>query len=214
MANSTFVKRIFDLCVAAAALVILSPLLIAIALIIRKDGGPALYRGRRAGLNGVPFEMRKFRSMVMNADKLGPPSTADDDARITRIGHVLRRYKLDELPQLINVLLGEMSLVGPRPEILDEVALYTEEERQLLSVRPGITDYSSIMYRNEGEILRGSTDPHEAYLRLIRPGKVALGLRYVRTRSFGNDLRIIGLTLLAIVDQDRAVRKIPAPEVP
>ena len=200
-------KRAFDVCVAAAALVVLSPVLVVIAAAIKlRSTGPVLYFGSRVGRNGVPFRMCKFRTMVVNADKIGGPSTSDDDARMTPIGSLMRRYKLDELPQLWNVLVGEMSLVGPRPEVRQEVDKYTPEERQLLTVRPGITDYASIRFHNEGEILRGSADPHEAYLRLIRPEKVRLGLEYVRTASFGGDLKIIALTVSRIlgVDADRS----------
>jgi lipopolysaccharide/colanic/teichoic acid biosynthesis glycosyltransferase len=143
--------------------------------------------------------MVKFRTMVANADRLGGSSTSDDDPRITGIGKKLRRLKLDELPQLINVLKGEMSLVGPRPEVPQEVARYTEEERELLSVRPGITDWASVRFRGEGAILKGSANPHETYLRLIRPEKMRLGLEYVRDRSLETDMRILAATLKALV---------------
>lgn len=163
------------------------------------DGGPVLYRGVRIGRRGRPFHLLKFRTMVVNADKIGGPSTADDDPRITPIGTVLRRYKLDELPQLINVLKGEMSVVGPRPEVPAEVVQYDERQKQLLTVRPGITDLASIRFHNEGEILRGHADPHEAYKRLIQPEKIRLGLEYVRTQSLLTDLKIITLTLKTLV---------------
>jgi lipopolysaccharide/colanic/teichoic acid biosynthesis glycosyltransferase len=143
--------------------------------------------------------MVKFRTMVVNADRMGGPSTADDDPRITGIGKTLRRLKLDELPQLFNVLKGEMSLVGPRPEVPQEVARYTEEERELLSVRPGITDWASVRFRDEGAILKGSADPHETYLRVIRAEKMRLGLAYVRDRSLETDMRILAATLKALV---------------
>src|SRR4051794_14919586 len=134
-----------------------SPLLVLLAVLIkREDGGPALYSGKRVGKDGKLFKMHKFRTMVPNADTIGGPNTPDDDPRLTRIGKMLRGCKLDELPQLLNVLVGEMSLVGPRPQVLEDVELYTPEERALLSVRPGITDWASIEFRNEGEILRGS----------------------------------------------------------
>ena len=138
--------------------------------------------------------------MVLDAHKLGGPSSSADDPRITRMGAFLRRYKLDELPQLLNVLKGEMSLVGPRPEVVEEVLLYTAEEKGLLEVRPGITDWASILFRNEGEILRGSSDPHAAYREKIRPEKIRLGLEYVRRRSFMTDFKIILKTLKAIVE--------------
>ena len=139
--------------------------------------------------------MLKFRTMVVDAEKIGASSTAEDDPRITRVGAVLRRYKLDELPQLINVFRGDMSFVGPRPQVQWAVDLYTEEERDLLSVRPGITDYASLRFSNEGEILKGSADPDEAYFELIAPEKIRLGLEYVRTRSFWVDLKLIFLTI-------------------
>jgi lipopolysaccharide/colanic/teichoic acid biosynthesis glycosyltransferase len=162
---------------------------------IRREGdGPILYRGRRAGRDGVPFEMLKFRTMVVDAERVGGSSTADDDARITATGRTLRRYKLDELPQLFNVLRGDMSLVGPRPQVLDEVAGYNDEERHLLDVRPGITDWASLRFNNEGEILRGHDDPDQAYAELIRPEKVRLGLEYVRRATLLDDLRILWRT--------------------
>jgi lipopolysaccharide/colanic/teichoic acid biosynthesis glycosyltransferase len=138
--------------------------------------------------------------MVVNADKIGGPSSSADDPRITPIGAVLRKHKMDEFPQLINVLKGEMSFVGPRPEVMREVLLYTEEEKHLLDVRPGITDWASIRFRNEGEILRGSQDPHQAYSEKIRPEKVRLGLEYVRNHSFLIDCKIILGTLRAILE--------------
>lgn len=188
-------KRLFDVLVSGLVLLILWPVLLVLAVLVkREDGGPVLYRATRVGKDGRPFRMNKFRTMVVNADRIGGPNTADDDPRLTRIGKTLRRYKLDELPQFWNVLTGEMSLVGPRPEVPEYVARYTEEERALLRVRPGITDWASIRFRNEGEILRGSDDPEEAYFRLIRPEKVRLGLEYVRHHNLLTDLRILLLT--------------------
>jgi lipopolysaccharide/colanic/teichoic acid biosynthesis glycosyltransferase len=193
-------KRAFDASLAAVGLLILSPLLSIIALAFLFDSpGPVFYRGLRAGRYGKPFRIFKFRTMVVNADKIGGPSSSADDPRITRVGDFLRRYKLDELPQLLNVLKGEMSLVGPRPEVVQEVLSYTEEEKRLLEVRPGITDWASIEFRNEGEILRGSADPHAAYREKIRPEKIRLGLEYVDRRSFLTDCKIIVSTLKAIL---------------
>lgn len=192
-------KRVFDVSCAAAGFVLLSPVLLAIAIAVRLDSfGPVLYRGSRAGRGGGPFSMLKFRTMVVGAEKLGGPSTANDDPRITRVGKFLRKYKLDEFPQLINVLRGEMSLVGPRPEVLSEVKRYSPEERELLTVRPGITDWASLRFRDEGQILEGSSDPHQAYRQKIRPEKIKLGLQYVRQRSFLTDLRILMETIRAI----------------
>ncbi len=195
------VKRIFDDVVSLGGLVVLFPLLVAIAVLIKVDSrGPIFYRGARVGRFGNTFRIFKFRTMVADAENLGGPSTAEDDPRITGIGKFLRRYKLDELPQLINVLKGEMSLVGPRPEVMDEVLLYSEEEKHLLDVRPGITDWASIRFRNEGEILRGSFDPHQAYREKIRPEKIRLGLEYVRNQSLWTDCRILTHTFLAVAD--------------
>jgi lipopolysaccharide/colanic/teichoic acid biosynthesis glycosyltransferase len=137
--------------------------------------------------------------MVLNAEKLGGPSTADDDPRITRVGKFIRKFKLDELPQLINVLKGEMSVVGPRPEVQMYVDMFTEEEKTILSVRPGITDWASIWNPDEGAILAGSTDPEKTYMEKIRPDKIRLQLKYVRERSFWNDLKIITQTIITIV---------------
>ncbi len=194
-------KRLFDAVISVVGLIVLTPLLVAVALAIKAESaGPVFYRGLRAGRDGKPFRIFKFRTMVMNADKIGGPSSSADDPRITRVGGFLRRYKVDELPQLLNVLRGEMSLVGPRPEVLQEVQLYTEEEKRLLEVRPGITDWASIRFRNEGEILRGSVDPHAAYREKIRPEKIRLGLEYVERRSFLTDCKIIASTLKAILE--------------
>lgn len=196
---SEIIKRCFDLLSSATGLMVLAPVLAALALAVRLGSrGPVFYRGLRAGRGGEPFRLLKFRTMVMNADQIGGPSSSADDPRITRLGGFLRRYKLDELPQLLNVLRGEMSLVGPRPEVVPEVLLYTEDEKRLLEVRPGITDWASIRFRNEGEILRGSADPHAAYRIKIRPEKIRLGLEYVERRSFWTDCKIIVSTLKAI----------------
>lgn len=200
-------KRAFDFIIAAFALLLLSPAFAAIAIAIGLDSqGPVVYRARRAGLQGRPFTMLKFRTMLPNAEKLGGPSTPSDDPRITRIGKRLRKYKFDELPQLFNVLRGQMSLVGPRPEVLSEVATYSAEERQLLSVLPGMTDWASLRFSNEGEILKGSANPHGAYLQKIRPEKIRLGLRYVREHSFLMDLKIIASTLKTIIPEAITLR--------
>jgi lipopolysaccharide/colanic/teichoic acid biosynthesis glycosyltransferase len=192
-------KRAMDLVVGSAALVVFSPAIAFTALRIkREDGGPVFYRAPRVGKDGKPFRMFKFRTMVVNADRIGGPSTAADDPRLTRVGHSIRKYKLDEIPQLINVVLGEMSLVGPRPEIQHYVDMYSPEERQLLSVRPGITDWASIRYRNEGEILLGASDPEAAYMEKIRPGKIRLGLEYVQRQSLLTDIKILAQTARAI----------------
>jgi lipopolysaccharide/colanic/teichoic acid biosynthesis glycosyltransferase len=193
-------KRAFDLLSSILGLLALSPILIATALAIRIDSpGPVFYRGTRVGLAGRLFYMLKFRTMVVNADKIGGSSTPDDDQRITRVGRFLRRYKLDELPQLINVVRGEMSLVGPRPQVKWAVDLYTPEERRVLTVKPGITDYASLRFPNEGEILKGSTDPDRDYMEKIHPEKMRLSLEYIELRSMRVDIGIIFQTLLAII---------------
>lgn len=192
-------KRTFDAALAAVGLILASPVLAAIAIAIKAGSkGPLLYKGRRVGLDGVPFEMLKFRTMVVDADKIGGSSTPEDDPRVTPIGKRLRRYKLDELPQLLNVLKGDMSFVGPRPQVQWAVDLYTPEEREILRVRPGITDEASLRFSNEAEILKGSTDPDKDYIEKIHPEKMRLSLEYVRHRSFSGDLSIIARTAGAI----------------
>ncbi|MFZ3115917.1 MAG: sugar transferase [Syntrophales bacterium] len=193
-------KRFFDVMATIAGLMFLSPLLLLIAWRIRfEDGAPVFYRGVRVGLYGKLFRIFKFRTMVVGAERLGAASTSEDDSRITRIGQFLRKYKLDELPQLINVLIGDMSLVGPRPEVKKFTDMYTKAEIAILSVRPGITDWASIWNSDEGAILAGSTDPDRDYIEKIRPEKIRLQLKYVREQSFWTDLEIIFLTLKTII---------------
>lgn len=193
-------KRLFDIVAAAIGLLLLSSFMSWIAWRIwREDGGPAFYRGVRVGLHGKPFRIFKFRTMVVDAERLGASSTSDDDQRITSVGKFLRKHKLDEMPQLINVLVGDMSLVGPRPEVKKFTDLYTEEERVILSVRPGITDWASIWNRDEGAVLAGSKDPDRDYLEKIRPEKIHLQLKYVREQSFWTDVKIILLTIKTLV---------------
>ncbi len=202
-----FLKRSFDMALSAMGLAVLSPVMLLIAALIKlEDAGPVLYRGERVGKNKRPFRMLKFRTMVVNAEKLGASSTSDDDSRITKTGRFLRRCKLDELPQLINVFKGEMSLVGPRPQVKWAVELYSENEKRLLSVRPGITDYASIRFRNEGEILKGSTDPDRDYLEKIAPEKIRLGLLYVDSASIITDMKIILLTLGTLLGLEKEER--------
>ncbi|MCX5887948.1 MAG: sugar transferase [Deltaproteobacteria bacterium] len=200
-------KRVFDIICSGMGLVILSPVLFVIAWRIhREDGGPVFYRGERVGLHGKLFRIFKFRTMVVNAEKLGGPSTPDDDPRITRIGRKLRKHKLDELPQLFNVFLGDMSLVGPRPEVKHYTDMFTTEEKAILSVRPGITDWASIWNPDEGSILAGAADPEAAYLELIRPTKIRLQLKYVREQSLATDLRILWETMMVLANP-RAQKK-------
>jgi lipopolysaccharide/colanic/teichoic acid biosynthesis glycosyltransferase len=199
-------KRIFDLVLASAGLAFVSPLLILLAIWIKMDStGPVFYRGIRAGRFGKPFRIFKLRTMTTDPKERGGAWTASDDPRITHPGATLRRYKLDELPQLINVIKGDMSLVGPRPEVLDEVQRYTAEEKQLLLVRPGITDWASVKFCQEGEILRDSQDPVSHYYHYIRPEKVRLGLEYVRNNSLLIDVRIISHTLTRLIREGHRV---------
>ena len=192
-------KRLFDMIFSLIGLIISSPLFLLIAILIKlEDSGPIFYRGARVGRFSKPFNMFKFRTMVINAEKIGGPSTANDDPRITKVGRFLRKYKLDELPQLINVLKGEMSFVGPRLEVSLEVDTYTEEEKGILTVRPGITDWASIKFHNEGEILRGSKDSHQTYREKIRPEKLKLGLDYAKNHSLLVDFRILMQTFLML----------------
>ena len=160
-------------------------------MIRKEDGGPLFYRGVRVGRHGQRFRVFKFRTMVVDAENIGGPSTAADDPRITRVGKFIRKYKLDELPQLINVLKGEMSFVGPRPEVQHYVDMFNEEERAILSVRPGITDFATLWNPDEGLILVGSPGPEKTYREKIRPTKLRLQLKYVRERSFGLNLKLI-----------------------
>ncbi len=203
-------KRFFDIVAATLGLVLLSPFLLWIAWLVRReDGGPVFYRGVRVGLHGNPFRIFKFRTMVVDAEKTGVSSTADDDTRITCVGKFLRRYKLDELPQLLNVLKGDMSIVGQRPEVKRYTDLFTEEEKIILSIRPGITDWASIWNADEGAILAGAEDPELTYMELIRPTKLKLQMKYVRERSLWMDLKIIFLTIMAIIQpESQAVRKV------
>jgi len=199
-------KRLFDLIGAAALLLVLSPLLaVAAALIWLQDFHSPFYVGRRVARGGGSFGMVKFRSMRVDADRTGVMSTAGDDPRITRVGAIVRRFKLDELPQLWNILVGDMSFVGPRPNVPSEVALYSDAERALLTVRPGVTDYASIVFADEGDILRGSQDPDRDYNLLIRPWKSRLGLHYIATRSLRTDVGLMLLTALTVASRERAL---------
>jgi len=202
-------KRGFDFVAALLGLLVLSPLLALFALLIKiSSPGPVFYRGVRVGRFGITFRIFKFRSMVQNAETLGGSSTPEDDPRVTGIGRFLRRYKLDELPQLLNVLSGDMSFVGPRPQVPWAVELYTQEERdQIFKIRPGITDYASIRFRNESEILRGSPDPDKDYMEKIHPEKMRLSLEYVRRQSLWLDLEIVAKTLVAVAFGPRPDRK-------
>ncbi|MBI5485932.1 MAG: sugar transferase [Deltaproteobacteria bacterium] len=205
------VKRLADVHLSLVALVGAAPVMVLAAAAIKLTSkGPVLYRGVRAGKAGQPFEMLKFRTMVAAADRLGGPSTSDSDPRVTAVGAVLRRFKLDELPQLINVLRGEMSVVGPRPEVLRYVSRYTESERAILGVRPGITDWASIWNSAEGEVLSRFPDPDRAYEEVIRPTKLALQLKYVREMSALADLKIVVGTARKLLDRGWLPRELRA----
>jgi len=205
-------KRTLDLLVAGAGLALLSPLLIVLAIAIYlQDYHSPFYIASRVGRGEKPFRMVKFRSMVVKADASGVDSTAGDDPRITSLGRFIRRFKLDEVPQLWNVLRGEMSLVGPRPNVQRETVLYTADEKRLLSVRPGITDLASIVFADEGEILEGSDDPDLRYNQIIRPWKSRLGLLYVdATPSVARDISVIGLTIRGAIDRSAALAAVHA----
>lgn len=191
-------KRLFDVGVATSGLLLLSPLLLVIAVLVKLSSpGPALYRAVRTGRNGASFQLLKFRTMVLGADRLGPGITSASDQRITPIGRILRRTKIDELPQLFNVLRGDMSLVGPRPEDPRYVALYTPEQRQVLSVRPGITSLASVAYRNESALLSGP-DWENVYVEQVMPAKLALDLDYARNPTLRKDISILLQTVRAL----------------
>ena len=199
-------KRAFDFTAALVGLVIASPLLLLVMLAIwLQDFASPFYIAPRMARGGGTFKMVKFRSMVVNADKSGVISTAGNDRRITAVGKLVRKYKIDELVQLWNVLIGDMSLVGPRPQVKADADLYTEEEQKLLSIRPGITDPASIVFADEGEILEGSLDPNLRYNQVIRPWKSRLSLLYVEHRNLLVDLQLIFLTALSIVSRRRAL---------
>ena len=193
-------KRVFDLIVSSLGLLILSPLLLVLAIWVKCDSpGPIFYRQLRVGRGNQDFWLFKFRSMQVEADKKGLITIGGHDPRVTRSGYYIRKYKLDELPQLINVFRGDMSLVGPRPEVRKYVNLYTSEQLKVLQVRPGITDPASIRYRNENELLAQVPDPEKYYREVIMPDKLKINLKYIANISFKNDLQIILHTFFAIL---------------
>ena len=195
-------KRLFDVVFSIIGLIIFSPLMLVFAFMIKiGDRGSIFYSGIRIGRYGKSFRIFKFRTMVANAEKMGGPSTANDDPRITKIGKFLRKYKLDELPQLINVLKGEMSFVGPRPEVQYYVDMFTEKEKDIFTVQPGITDWASLWNSDEGALLAGSADPEKTYMEKIRPEKLRLQLKYIEERSFWVDIKIIFKTITRVIKQ-------------
>ena len=192
-------KRIFDIVVSFVGLVILSPLFLILAIAIARDSkGPVFFKQTRVGRNEVPFKIYKFRTMVEDAEARGMQLTVGDDSRITKVGTFLRKTKIDELPQLINVFKGEMSFVGPRPEVPKYVGLYTEDQRQVLMVRPGITDLASIEYRNESELLATADNPEKVYIEEVMPRKIELNKEYIRNMSLVSDMRIILKTIAVL----------------
>jgi len=200
------IKRLVDILASFFGLLVTSPILLPVMFLVwKEDKKSPFYIAPRSGRNGTTFKMVKLRSMVVDADKSGVDSTSGNDMRITPIGHKIRRYKLDELIQLWNVLTGDMSLVGPRPNVKSETDLYTDVEKELLLVRPGITDFSSIVFSDEGEILEGKDNPDLAYNQLIRPWKSRLGLAYIKNQSFLLDLQLIFYTIVAIISKPKAL---------
>lgn len=192
--------RFFDFILSLVGLVVLALIFIVLAIWIKIDSkGPVFYKQVRVGQNGIDFGLFKFRSMVVDADKKGLITVGGRDPRITRSGYFIRKYKLDELPQLINVLLGDMSLVGPRPEVRKYVDLYTDEQQKVLSVKPGITDYASIEYMDENEILGKSNDPEKTYIEEIMPEKIKYNMKYINNKNLFEYFKIILLTVLKIV---------------
>lgn len=200
-----FVKRIIDLIVSSLGLIVLLPLLISIAFIIKWESkGPILYRGERVGLNKHLFQIFKFRTMVENAESLGGLVTSKNDTRVTRIGSILRKYKIDEIPQLFNILRGDMSLVGPRPEVTEFTSLYKKEEEIIFSVKPGLTDFSSIEFVQLGETLGSNSNKRfEEEVNKVLRRKIELRIKYVLERSFLVDIRILIMTVKKLISINR-----------
>ena len=202
-------KRLTDLILSFLGLIIFLPILLPVMFLVWvQDWHSPFYIAPRTGKGGKIFKMVKLRSMIVNAAKSGVDSIAANDKRITKVGSFIRKYKLDELTQLLNVLIGDMSLVGPRPNVKRETDLYTTVEKKLLTVKPGITDFSSIVFSDEGEILKDSIDPDITYHQLIRPYKSYLGIFYIENRNYFIDLQLIFLTILAIISKDTALNSI------
>lgn len=194
------IKRFFDLSVSLFGIIILSPILIMISILIKIDSrGPVFFKQVRVGKDGKHFKIFKFRTMVVDAERKGMQITVGKDPRITRIGHILRKAKLDELPQLFNVFLGEMSFVGPRPEVPRYVEMYNESQKNILKVLPGITDLASIEFRNENDILAKSSDPEATYINEIMPKKLDLNAEYIRNLSVIYDIKLILRTILVVL---------------
>lgn len=196
---NNFLKRVFDFTTSSIGCILISPILVIIALLIKLTSkGPILFKQKRVGRYGKEFNILKFRTMVVDAEKLGKQITVGNDSRITKVGSFLRKYKLDELPQLINVIKGDMSLVGPRPEVPKYVNLYSDKQRKVLEVRPGITDYASIEYRDENSILGNVDNPEEYYVNVIMPHKIDLNMKYIENNNVLIDIGIIFKTIFNI----------------
>jgi len=195
------IKRLFDIVGSAVGIVLLSPVFIVLAIWIKKESkGPVFYKQKRVGKNGKEFLLFKFRSMRIGSDKLGLLTIGGSDPRITRAGNFIRKYKLDEFPQLINVLIGNMSIVGPRPEVAKYVNLYNEEQLKVLNVKPGITDWASIKFRNENELLAKAEKPEEFYISEVMPAKLQMSLQYIKKNNLLVDLKIIWMTLKKVIN--------------
>lgn len=195
-------KRLFDIVVSSIILLLFLPFGIIIAIwIFSESKGGVFYRQVRIGRKGVPFKMFKFRSMRQNADQLGKLTVGERDPRITNAGYFLRKYKLDEFPQFLNVLFGQMSIVGPRPEVKEYTDLYTDEQRKILSVKPGITDYASLEYFKENELLGNSDNPQRTYIEEIMPAKIDLNLKYIANPTVGEDLKIMWMTFKKMISK-------------
>lgn len=193
-------KRLFDIIASGLGLIVLSPLFAVLAVWIKADSkGPVFYRQTRVGRNNRDFRLYKFRSMRPDSDRLGLITVGGHDPRVTRSGYYIRKYKLDEFPQLINVFIGDMSLVGPRPEVRKYVDMYTPEQMRVLTVRPGITSLASIRYRNENDILAAAEDPDRCYIEQVMPDKLAIDLEYVDRATLWNDIRLIFSTFREII---------------
>lgn len=209
MKMESAMKRILDFTLALFGLLALSPLIVIFLFLIwRQDHHSPIYPARRVGKNGKIITVYKMRSMVVNADQQGGPSTSATDVRITKLGHFVRQYKIDELLQLWNVLMGTMSFVGPRPTIEEEVKLYNQEEKRLLTVLPGITDFSSIVFSDEGDILKEYPDPDLAFDQVIKPWKIQLGLFYIKHQTLWMDMELIVLTALSFISKKTALKRI------
>lgn len=193
-------KRLFDILFSVLVLLIITPILVLISILIKAGSkGPVFFRQVRIGKGGKEFNIFKFRTMFLDADKKGLLTIGGRDPRVTTVGYYLRKFKMDELPQFLNVFLGDMSIVGPRPEVKKYVEMYTQEQRKVLSVRPGITDYASILYKNENDVLASYPNPEKAYIEIVMPHKLKINLDYIANQSFWMDLKIIALTAKGVI---------------